>query len=143
VEPNRHGEDQEVRGGTCPVYGLEFRLRETITALQEKQQSLRDLRSRMEATGEKEVSLTDPDSRVMKSHGMLEMCYNTQIAVEAKNKIIVEYEVDNKAWVNKALPIDLPLHHPKDRNGKEVVTKGRARPGPAGTAGHPQHGRHA
>jgi transposase len=72
-------------------------LKEAITALQEKQQSLRDLRSRMEATGEKGVSLTDPDSRVMKSHGMLEMCYNTQIAVEAKNKIIVEYEVDNKA----------------------------------------------
>lgn len=27
MEANRHGEDQEVRGGTCPVYGLEFRLR--------------------------------------------------------------------------------------------------------------------
>lgn len=26
MEPNRHGVDQEIRGGTCPVYGLEFRL---------------------------------------------------------------------------------------------------------------------
>ena len=27
MEPNRHGVDQAIRGGTCPVYGLEFRLR--------------------------------------------------------------------------------------------------------------------
>jgi hypothetical protein len=27
VEANLHSEDQEIPGGTCPVYGLEFRLR--------------------------------------------------------------------------------------------------------------------
>ncbi len=72
-------------------------LKEKIAALREKKRSLRELRSRMEATGEKEISLTDPDSRVVQSRGGSMMGYNTQIAVEARNKIIVAYDVDNKA----------------------------------------------
>ncbi len=72
-------------------------LKEKIAALREKQRSLRELRTRMETTGEKEISLTDPDSRVVQSRGGHMMGYNTQIAVEARNKIIVAYDVDNKA----------------------------------------------
>jgi transposase len=72
-------------------------LKEKIAALREKKRTLDEIRERMKATGLEEVSLTDPDSRVMKSHGRLEMCYNTQIAVEAMNKIVVAYDVDNKA----------------------------------------------
>ena len=71
-------------------------LREKVAALREKRRSLLELRSRMAAAGLSEVSLTDPDSRVMKSRGRLEMGYNAQIAVEAKHKIIVEYDVDNR-----------------------------------------------
>ncbi len=72
-------------------------LPEKIAALREKKRSLDEIRKRMEVSGIEEVSLTDPDSRVMKNHGRLEMCYNTQIAVEAGNKIVVAYDVDNKA----------------------------------------------
>jgi transposase len=72
-------------------------LKEKIAALREKKRSLDEIRKRMEVNGLEEISLTDPDSRVMKSHGRLEMCYNTQIAVEARNKIVVAYDVDNKA----------------------------------------------
>ncbi len=72
-------------------------LKEKIAALREKKRTLDEIRERLKATGLEEVSLTDPDSRVMKSHGRLEMCYNTQIAVEAGNKIVVAYDVDNKA----------------------------------------------
>ena len=72
-------------------------LKEKIATLQERRKPLEELRARMEATGQKEVSLTDPDSRVMKNHGRLDMCYNTQIAVEARNKIIVAFDVDNQA----------------------------------------------
>ncbi len=72
-------------------------LKEKIAALRKKQRSLEELRTRMETTGEKEISLTDPDSRVVLSRRGHMMGYNTQIAVEARNKIIVAYDVDNKA----------------------------------------------
>jgi transposase len=72
-------------------------LKEKIAALREKKRTLEEIRERLKASGLEEVSLTDPDSRVMKSHGRLEMCYNAQIAVEARNKIVVAYDVDNKA----------------------------------------------
>ncbi len=72
-------------------------LKEKIAALRGKKRTLEKIRERLEATGLKEISLTDPDSRVMLNHGRHEMCYNTQIAVEAKSKIVVAYDVDNKA----------------------------------------------
>lgn len=72
-------------------------LKEKIAALREKKRSLEEIRKRMEVDGLEEISLTDPDSRVMPNHGRLEMCYNTQIAVEGQNKVIVAFDVDNKA----------------------------------------------
>lgn len=72
-------------------------LKEKIAALRDKKRSLDEIRTRMEGTGLEEVSLTDPDSRVMMNHGRHEMCFNAQIAVEARNKIIVAFDGDNKA----------------------------------------------
>jgi hypothetical protein len=45
---------------------------------------------------DKQVSTTDPDSRLMKTQGMTRMvCYNVQTAVDAKNHLIVAHEVTN------------------------------------------------
>ena len=50
----------------------------------------------MKASGQ-EVSLTDPDSRLMKSasNGRLEVGYNVLTGVDSKNKMIVDYDVTN------------------------------------------------
>jgi len=51
----------------------------------------------MEQTGEKQVSLTDPDCRSMpvgKGHGT-EVGYNVQTSVDDKHKLIVGHEVTN------------------------------------------------
>ncbi len=53
------------------------------------------LPSRMEATGQTEVPLTDPDCRMRRTQRTCDLCYNTQIVVEAKSKLIVEYDVTN------------------------------------------------
>jgi hypothetical protein len=39
------------------------------------------------------VSLTDPDSRAMAAHTKVAVGYNAQVAVDAKNKMIVAQEV--------------------------------------------------
>src|SRR5207245_2549052 len=44
-----------------------------------------------------EISLTDPESRMMKNNGKIELCYNTELSMDAKNKIIVDYDVTDEA----------------------------------------------
>jgi transposase len=47
-------------------------------------------------SGEGQVSMTDPDSRAMAGHTKVGVGYNIQIAVDAKNKLIVEQAVSNE-----------------------------------------------
>ena len=50
----------------------------------------------MKATGQKEVSLVDPDSRLMRVDSQrLEVGYNVQTSVDAKQHLIVDYDVIN------------------------------------------------
>ena len=78
-------------------------LKKKIAKMKERKEQHAALLARMEASGENEVSLTDPDSRMMRTHGILDVCYNTQIAVEAKSKLIVAYDVTNRSSDDKEL----------------------------------------
>ena len=73
-------------------------LKEKIERMKERMRRYRELEDRLETTGATEISLTDPDSRMMKgSSDRMEVAYNGQIAVESKSKVIVAYDIDNKA----------------------------------------------
>ena len=48
------------------------------------------------ASGEGQLSLTDPDSRAMHAATRVGVGYNIQIAVDAKHKLIAEQQVHNK-----------------------------------------------
>lgn len=76
----------------------------TVDELKQRMQQLADRRAecqvlleQMDRTGEDEVSLTDQDSRRMMTGGTTQVCYNTQIAVDEKHKLIVAEEVTNQA----------------------------------------------
>ena len=47
------------------------------------------------ASGESQLSLTDPDARGMATHPKVGVGYNAQVAVDAKHKLIVEQHVTN------------------------------------------------
>src|SRR6202011_76151 len=47
-------------------------------------------------SGESQISLTDPDSRAMAAHTKVAVGYNIQVAVDAKNRMIVGQEVTNQ-----------------------------------------------
>ena len=70
--------------------------------LAEKIEALRQKRGRYgamlqsERTGENQISLTHPDSRAMAAYTKVGVGYNIQIAVNAKNKMIVEQAVTNQ-----------------------------------------------
>jgi Transposase DDE domain len=50
----------------------------------------------LERTGESQIALTDPDSRAMAAQTKVAVGYNIQVAVDAKNKMIVEQAVTNQ-----------------------------------------------
>jgi transposase len=71
-------------------------LAEKIAALRQKRGRYGAMLAELERTGENQISLTDPDSRAMAAHTKVGVGYNIQIAVDAKNKMIVEQAVTNQ-----------------------------------------------
>lgn len=55
-----------------------------------------ELLAEMKAGDESQRSLTDPDSRLMKTAKGMDVCYNVQMAVDSKHKLIVAEEVTNE-----------------------------------------------
>ena len=66
-----------------------------LIALVERKQTYESYKKQLETTGESEISTVDPDARLMgiSSNGGLEMGYNVQTTVDAKNNLIVDYNV--------------------------------------------------
>ena len=61
--------------------GRQGTLRDRVQKLREKTGLYSRLLSNLRESGQNEVSLTDPDSRLMKDRGKLDVCYNTHAAV--------------------------------------------------------------
>src|SRR5271163_2173306 len=68
-------------------------LAEKIEALRKKRGRYEAMLAQLDRTGEDQISLTDPDSRAMAAHTRVAVGYNAQVAVDAKNKMIVEQAV--------------------------------------------------
>ena len=72
-----------------------IRLNEKIAAMKSQMATLKEIEAKLEATGETQVSLTDPDARSMITRGTGVVGYNVQTAVDAKHHLIVAHEVTN------------------------------------------------
>ena len=70
-------------------------LRAKIEQLRERKRFHEDLAVELRRSGAREISLTDPDSRLMSVGQGLDVCYNVQTAVDGKHKLIVHHEVTN------------------------------------------------
>src|SRR5471032_652747 len=71
------------------------RLNDKIAALKSQMATLKEIEAKLEASGETQISLTDPDARSMVTRGAGIVGYNVQTAVDAKHHLIVEHEVTN------------------------------------------------
>lgn len=70
----------------------------------------------MEETKTNQISLTDKESRLMKTNGGFEVSYNTQVIVDTKGHIVVNYEVDNN-------PADSGTMEKISKEAKEIIGK--------------------
>jgi transposase len=82
------------------------RLKQRIGKIQEQMRELGHMEQRLQTTGERQVSLTDPDARSMATSrlGSAVVGYNVQAAVDAKHHLIVAHEVTNSITDQGQLP---------------------------------------
>lgn len=71
------------------------RLHDKITALKAQMKELKAIEVQLSNAPDKQISLTDPDARSMKTRGTGVVGYNVQTAVDAKHHLIVAHEVTN------------------------------------------------
>jgi transposase len=72
------------------------RLQDKIDALKRQMEQLKVIEAQMNASPDKQVSLSDPDARSMKNREGGIVGYNVQTAVDAKHHLIVAHEVTNE-----------------------------------------------
>jgi hypothetical protein len=71
-------------------------IQEAITHLKAHRADIEKIQAQLEASGQSQITLTDPDSRLMHSSAKgSDVAYNVQIVTDAKHKLIVAHEVTN------------------------------------------------
>ena len=82
------------------------RLQQKVSKLKEQMHELGQMEQRLETSGERQVSLSDPDARSMATSrlGSAVVGYNVQAAVDAKHHMIVAHEVTNSITDQGQLP---------------------------------------
>jgi len=81
-------------------------IKRIIRGLGERRKLYQSYADEMERDGETQKSLTDEDSRLMMANGKMDVCYNVQTAVDAKNRLVVGFEVTNNVGdINQITPM--------------------------------------
>lgn len=91
-EELENNDDSEANISPCDAKGL----KKKIEVLKDRKEEYQELLKKLKESGESQISLTDPDSRKMLSNQAMEICYNVQMTVDEKNKLILDYEVTNE-----------------------------------------------
>ena len=89
---NDQAEETAAAASTPPAGGD---IAEKLAALRQRRATAAADLAKLEASGDGQLSRTDPDARLLAKHGQIVAGYNVQIAVDDKHKLIVASEVVN------------------------------------------------
>ena len=78
-------------------------LGEKIEQFKKRKEEYQELLRKLKESGETQISLTDPDSRAMVNNQRVEVCYNVQITVDDKHKLILDHDATNEVKDNNQL----------------------------------------
>lgn len=77
-----------------------------LTQLAERKLTYEQLKEKLLESKETQISTTDPDARALPiKMSIVEVAYNLQSVVDAKNKLIVDYEITNKSDYRALAPM--------------------------------------
>lgn len=90
-------------------------IKKRIAELKKRKQRYAGYQKELEESGQTEISTIDPDSRLMNNNNnTVDVSYNVQTTVEAKHKLIIDYEVTSA-------PNDLGQLAPMALRAKEIL----------------------
>ena len=72
-------------------------LKAEIDELRARRKKYENVKEQIDKSGKSQISLTDPDSRMMKDSSGTDVGYNLQIVTDSKHKLIVDHKVTNEA----------------------------------------------
>ena len=87
----QEGDETEAGEATLTSAELEAKIKQ----LRERQGQYQQLEEQMHKSGEKQISLTDPEARLMKGRQGKHVSYNMQAAVDSRHKLIADFAVLN------------------------------------------------
>ena len=94
-ELDESDESEESNNGDIKLESA--KLQEKIDQLKETQEKYKQYEKMLRESGEKQISLTDPDSRMMKvKNSVHDVCFNVQAAIDSKHKLVADYDVTNE-----------------------------------------------
>lgn len=93
--------DEQIREYLARIEEADCKEEQTTSCAPDKLQKLLERKelyegymAQLDENGDNEISVVDPDARLMgNNRGGVEMAYNVQSAVDAKNDLIIEYDV--------------------------------------------------
>ena len=79
---------------------------EKIEVLKKRREQYKRLKETMIKSGEKQISMSDPDSRSLPlKDGITDVCYNVQAVADNKNSLIVEFDTINTTDQGQLCPM--------------------------------------
>ena len=97
IDKYLEGINKADRQDTKESRNTKIRLKERLAKVEEEAKRLELLEKKLLETPDQQLSLTDPDSRIMatRSRSSVMVGYNVQSAVDTKNHLIIAHEVTN------------------------------------------------
>lgn len=117
-------EDDAVAAGGLPRAELERKLAEA----EERLARYEGYREKMESEGLSQLSLTDPDAKLMKSRGGFEVAYNVQTSVDSNTHIITDFGATDRVTDHGLLAPTLSALVPEGGVLEATADKGYADP---------------
>jgi transposase len=95
-------------------------IQQKVSRHRKQKRKYKQIEKQLHASGEDQISTTDPDARSMIIHGqVVEVAYNVQTVVDNKNHLIVEYEPTNRNDKKALLPMSIKA---REACGVEAIT---------------------
>ena len=97
-------------------------INDKINALKSTLEEFKELKKKVEETPSKQISETDPDSRLMKTRSnSRQVCYNVQSVVDTKNHLIVAHEITNVPDRGQLTPMTMLAQEVLDKKDITVI----------------------